>query len=42
LIKLGRGEVDLDFIEKSLKKDTAISIDYIAPASGLVLHKIDF
>tara|TARA_Y100000385_G_scaffold240195_1_gene255926 strand:- start:382 stop:1164 length:783 start_codon:yes stop_codon:yes gene_type:complete len=42
LIKLGRGEIDLNFIEKSLKKDTTITIDYIAPASGLILHKIDF
>ena len=42
LIKLGRGEVDLNFIEKSLKKDTTITIDYIAQASGLILHKIDF
>ena len=42
LIKLGRGEVDLDFIEKSLKTDSTISMDYIAPASGLILHKIKF
>lgn len=42
LIKLGRGEVDLNFIKKSLIKDTTITIDYIAPASGLILHKIDF
>ena len=42
LIKLGRGEVDLDFIEKSLKTDSTISIEYIAPASGLILHKITF
>ena len=30
LIKLGRGEVNLDFIEKSLKNNSTISIDYIA------------
>ena len=42
LIKLGRGEVDLDFIERSLKTNSTISIDYIAPASGLILHKIAF
>ncbi|MDA0316056.1 MAG: tRNA pseudouridine(38-40) synthase TruA [Bacteroidetes bacterium] len=42
LIKLGRGEVNLDFIEKSLENNSTISIDYIAPASGLILHKIDF
>ncbi len=42
LIKLGRGDIDLNFIEISLKNDSTISIDYIAPASGLILHKIDF
>ena len=42
LIKLGRGEVDLDFIVESLKPSSSISIDYIAPASGLILHKIEF
>ncbi len=42
LIKLGRGEVDLDFIAKSLTKEFEGNIDYIAPASGLILHKIDF
>ena len=42
LIKLGRGEVNLDFIEKSLKNNSTISIKHIAPASGLILHKIDF
>jgi tRNA pseudouridine38-40 synthase len=42
LIKLGRGEVDLNFIENSLKQESLISIDYIAPASGLILNKIQF
>ena len=42
LIKLGRGEVDLNFIENSLKPDSKIIIDYIASASGLILHKIKF
>ena len=42
LIKLGRGEVDLDFITQSLTKESVVSIDYIAPASGLILHKITF
>jgi tRNA pseudouridine38-40 synthase len=42
LIKLGRGEVDLNFIESSLKPESNYQIDYIAPASGLILHKIDF
>ena len=42
LIKLGRGEVDLDFITQSFTKESVVSIDYIAPASGLILHKITF
>ena len=42
LVKLGRGEVDLDYIAKSLTKEFEGNIDYIAPASGLILHKINF
>lgn len=42
LIKLGRGEVDLKFIEDSLKPDNNVKMDYIAPASGLILHAINF
>ena len=42
LIQLGRGEVDLNFIETSLKPGTTTKIDYIAPASGLILHQIQF
>ena len=42
LIKLGRGEVGLDYISSSLEQNTNIKIDYIAPASGLILNKIEF
>ncbi|GGI57504.1 tRNA pseudouridine synthase A [Winogradskyella haliclonae] len=42
LIKLGRGEVDLDYIQMSLSNDSIEVMDYIAPASGLILHAIDF
>ena len=42
LIKLGRGEVTLDYIKDTLKEDNIAVIDYIAPASGLILHKLDF
>ena len=42
LIKLGRGEVTLDYIKDTLKEDNKAVIDYIAPASGLILHKLDF
>lgn len=42
LIKLGRGEITLEDIESTLKDDSTVVMDYIAPASGLILHKIDF
>lgn len=42
LIKLGKGEVSLDFIRESLKEGVVSHQDYIAPASGLILNKIDF
>ncbi|MFD1061794.1 tRNA pseudouridine synthase A [Winogradskyella litorisediminis] len=42
LIKLGRNEVDLAYIEASLKPDNTMKMDYIAPASGLILHSINF
>lgn len=42
LIKLGRGEVTLKYIEDSLKKESKEVMDYIAPASGLILNKIEF
>ncbi|MCA0153088.1 tRNA pseudouridine synthase A [Winogradskyella vincentii] len=42
LIKLGRGEVTLDYIASTLKDDSLEVMDYIAPASGLILHSLDF
>ena len=42
LIKLGKGEVDYEFIKNSLKPKIDMHQDYIAPASGLILNKIDF
>ncbi len=42
LIKLGRGEVSLNYIEDSLKPESTEHLDYIAPASGLILNKIEF
>lgn len=42
LIKLGRGEVTLDYIESTLKPDSTEVMDYIAPASGLILHAVNF
>jgi len=42
LIKLGRGEVTLQYIKDSLKPESKEVMDYIAPASGLILNKIEF
>lgn len=42
LIKLGRGEVTLDFISESLLPQSEIHMDYIAPASGLILNSLEF
>ncbi|WP_225036375.1 tRNA pseudouridine(38-40) synthase TruA [Winogradskyella sp. SM1960] len=42
LIKLGRGDVTLDYIENTLKMESTEVMDYIAPASGLILHSVDF
>jgi tRNA pseudouridine38-40 synthase len=42
LIKLGRGEVSMEYIEETLKHSSKEVMDYIAPASGLILHKLDF
>lgn len=42
LIKLGRGEVDLDYITKSIKPNFKEHLDYIAPASGLILNALEF
>ena len=41
LVELGRGEVSLDYIKKSLNTYNS-KINYIAPASGLMLNKVDF
>ncbi|WP_299228167.1 tRNA pseudouridine(38-40) synthase TruA [uncultured Psychroserpens sp.] len=42
LIKLGRGEVDLGYIENSLTPESKDVMDYIAPASGLILNNVSF
>lgn len=42
LIKLGRGELTLEYIENTLKHDSVEVMDYIAPASGLILHAVNF
>ncbi|SDR75621.1 tRNA pseudouridine(38-40) synthase TruA [Winogradskyella sediminis] len=42
LIKLGRGDITLEYIQDTLKMDSTEVMDYIAPASGLILHSVDF
>ena len=42
LIDLGKGKLTLDDIRNSLLPESAEKMDYIAPASGLILNKIDF
>jgi len=42
LIKLGRGDISLEYIKDSLKPESEEVMEYIAPASGLILNKIEF
>ena len=42
LIRLGKGEIDLKYIEDSLKPNSKATMYYVAPASGLILNKIEF
>ncbi|WP_339751639.1 tRNA pseudouridine(38-40) synthase TruA [uncultured Winogradskyella sp.] len=42
LIKLGRGDVSLKYIESTLMTNSTEVMDYIAPASGLILHAVNF
>lgn len=42
LIQLGKGKLVLDDISESLKPENSVVINFIAPASGLILNKIEF
>ncbi|WP_311195950.1 tRNA pseudouridine(38-40) synthase TruA [Antarcticibacterium sp. 1MA-6-2] len=42
LIQLGKGEIEVSDIKESLKEGNEMLINYIAPASGLILNKVDF
>ena len=42
LLSLGRGEISLDDIRESLKGTNNRPLRHIAPASGLILNKIEF
>jgi tRNA pseudouridine38-40 synthase len=42
LIDLGKGKLSLETITQSLEQDCFIKLEHIAPASGLILNKIEF
>ena len=42
LIDLGKGKLSLETISQSLEQDCFIKLEYIAPASGLILNDIEF
>jgi tRNA pseudouridine38-40 synthase len=42
LIDLGKGKLSLDDIKTSLLPNSTVKMDYIAPASGLILNEIEF
>ncbi|GAA0872365.1 tRNA pseudouridine(38-40) synthase TruA [Gangjinia marincola] len=42
LLELGEGKVDLYFIEQSLQAKEGFGITRIAPASGLILQRVEF
>ena len=42
LIQLGKGELSFMDFKKSLKGDSTMQLEYVAPGSGLSLHKLDF
>lgn len=42
LIQVGKGELTLDDVSKSLTINHDVPIYYIAPASGLILNKLEF
>ena len=42
LVKLGKHDISLDYISQSLQPHSTELMDYIAPASGLILNKVAF
>lgn len=42
LIDLGKGKLTLETIKQSLEQDCFIKLEYIAPASGLILNSVEF
>jgi len=42
LIELGKGKKSLEDIKNSLLPDSTVKMEYVAPASGLILNSIEF
>lgn len=42
LIDLGKHKVDFEYFLKTLNGSNRIKLEYIAPASGLILHSVEF
>ena len=42
LVKLGKNQIDLDYISESLQLESTEVMNYIAPASGLILNTVAF
>ena len=42
LVQLGRGEIDIEEVQRRLDPGIKIPVTYIAPGSGLILNKVDF
>jgi tRNA pseudouridine38-40 synthase len=42
LFQLGKGEIELNFIEDTLRNPSSETLKELAPASGLSLHSLDF
>ena len=42
LIQLGKGELTMETLKDSLMDDSSVQLNYVAPGSGLLLHRINF
>jgi tRNA pseudouridine38-40 synthase len=42
LLRLGRGEIGLEYISETLKNPDELPPDHMAPASGLILNRVNF
>ena len=40
LFRLGKGEIDIEFLKSSLKEGFTQHLSEVAPASGLILEKV--